>query len=73
MESGIDASRRGPMPARTFELTPPRYIALRGEGIEEGEDRMGRVGCYNASRPLRYAMLTFRTRAPGATPMICLR
>lgn len=32
MESGIDASRRGPMPARTFELTPPRYIALRGEG-----------------------------------------
>lgn len=35
MESGIDASRRGPMPARTFELTPPRYIALRGEGREE--------------------------------------
>lgn len=66
LESGIDASRRGPMPARTFELTPPRYIAL--PPLREGMRREGRL-----QRLSPRATLTFRIHAPGATPMICLR
>lgn len=43
-KAGIDASRRGPMPARTFELTPPRYMAfppLGWRGKEKGDQARG--------------------------------
>lgn len=78
MESGIDASRRGPMPARTFELTPPRYIALpplreKGRGKRGMLQRLSfhhRPLTPSSRRPL--TPCADLPKAPGATPMICL-
>ena len=74
MESGIDASRRGPMPARTFKLTPSWrarppcvYVYMRGRDPVCGVPLSPRCTDMHHAR-VRYLMLSTVPRLPRGRP-----